>query len=1092
MYSAGTAAAQRSVLVGTHGWTISDDGVNANWPTSGAFGATSNLAATSFTLNWTAGSDAVTPTANLEYFVCSGPNALAIDTAPECLASTQVMAWTANTLTRNITGKLSVTSYYYNVIMRDAAGDMVVYDGVTVTTPAGNDLPIISAISDQIINEDGNTGALNFTITDEEDPLNCATSMSKASSNATLVPSGNIVFAGTAPTCTVTVTPAAGEHGIATITLSVSDGVNPAVDELFQLTVNAPAPPSAAFAMNTGSSYANSTGVTLTLTDATDVTEYRKANSADCSAAIWASYSGAIAHTLAAGDGSKTVCLQVRNAALQSSTTSTDDISLDTVLPTSSPSVAAVLDVDSTAGANTTLSGAASDADSGVASVSLSIQQGSGNCLNTGKTAFDTTCPNWVAATGTTSWTLSVADALFGAATYTISSRATDNAANEQSSYGSDSFDWDVGSDGIPPTRPASLTLNSENLGITLSWPASAGSPAAIGYLLVRRSGSAVAWAPNDGEIYTTASDLDGGTHVVVYAGPNVNHVDAPLTVGTTYHYALFAYDDQTEYSTSRTGSAQVKKTIYRSVEVSATTALATGTGNDLNVTGSTATFTNGLPDKVGVGDALEYDYNNSGANNRIVFITQRISASQYLVYTAAGAAPTATTANDSDWKIFRAYTSLFNAESGAENTGITAGLRDFDTFTTGRDLVTNNEVWQIALYSNATADTTQVSINGWSTQSANYLRIFTPYLPTDVGTSQRHAGVWSTSHYRLERAGVTDTGLIRVMGSANHVRIEGLQLYVTSVSGGSQPTLGIHLSAAGHQYLVAGNIMRGSNAGGDHYHAGVEFWNSSGTNHAGTAVISNNIIYDFTSASTGNFAAGLGLDSVNTDYYLYNNTIYNCKDSGIIVYAGTATAINNIVAVTDLSAYATSGGSFHTDSKYNISDDATAPGTNAITNSTPTFVNAGTRNLLLNSSDTVAKNAGSDLTGAAAYPFSWDIKTKSRIGTWDIGADDEGVNSSLSLTYPNGGENIQNCDGSSFSLTWSSSALSGSVNIYDSTDGGVTWNLLFSNSSNDGVQSIPLRNGTNTNVRMKIESSSNPSIYDNSNAVFRTEIIGC
>ncbi len=151
-YSNGTAATRRAVLASTYSWTISDSGSNPNWPTSGSFNTTTGLISNAFTLNWTAGSDAVTPTANLEYFVCSGASALAIDTAPECLAATQEMAWTANTLTLNLTGKNPVTSYYYNVVMRDAAGDKVVYDGVTVTTPA-NALPTIAITSPDGVND---------------------------------------------------------------------------------------------------------------------------------------------------------------------------------------------------------------------------------------------------------------------------------------------------------------------------------------------------------------------------------------------------------------------------------------------------------------------------------------------------------------------------------------------------------------------------------------------------------------------------------------------------------------------------------------------------------------------------------------------------------------------------------------------------------------------------------------------------------------------------------------------------------------------------------------------------------------------------
>ena len=106
---------------------------------------------------------------------------------------------------------------------------------------------------------------------------------------------------------------------------------------------------------------------------------------------------------------------------------------------------------------------------------------------------------------------------------------------------------------------------------------------------------------------------------------------------------------------------------IYRSVGPGNTTALATGEDNDMTISGSTATFDEPLPDRVGVGDAIQYDDDSDGdidANDSIVFIHGRTSSTEYTVKTATGAEPTAVS-DDNDWSIFRAYTSLANWESG-------------------------------------------------------------------------------------------------------------------------------------------------------------------------------------------------------------------------------------------------------------------------------------------------------------------------------------------------------------------------------------------------------------------------------------------
>ena len=136
-YSNGTAATARAALVAqSPAWTITDGGVNTTWPTSGAFAATTNLAATTLTLNWTKGSDTGTAQNLLEYYVCTAATANSIDTVGECLAAAGGSGWTADIATMNVTTLTASTTYFFNVVMRDPTGsvDMVIYNGVTATT----------------------------------------------------------------------------------------------------------------------------------------------------------------------------------------------------------------------------------------------------------------------------------------------------------------------------------------------------------------------------------------------------------------------------------------------------------------------------------------------------------------------------------------------------------------------------------------------------------------------------------------------------------------------------------------------------------------------------------------------------------------------------------------------------------------------------------------------------------------------------------------------------------------------------------------------------------------------------------------------
>ncbi|MDB4962797.1 MAG: Repeat family [Myxococcales bacterium] len=108
----------------------------------------------------------------------------------------------------------------------------------TVTVTSVNDLPTISNIADQTVQEGTATTALNFTVGDAETPAASLT-VTATSSNTTLVPASGLVFAGTGANRTLTVTPSATGTGTATITVTVSDGTGTATDT-FVLTVNAP------------------------------------------------------------------------------------------------------------------------------------------------------------------------------------------------------------------------------------------------------------------------------------------------------------------------------------------------------------------------------------------------------------------------------------------------------------------------------------------------------------------------------------------------------------------------------------------------------------------------------------------------------------------------------------------------------------------------------------------------------------------------------------------------------------------------------------------------------------------------------------
>jgi len=102
-------------------------------------------------------------------------------------------------------------------------GQLTASTSFLLTVTSGNTPPTITTIADQTISEDGTTGALAFTIGDAQTSASSLT-LTRVSSNTTLVPTANITFGGSGANRTVTVKPAANRSGVVSVTITVSDG----------------------------------------------------------------------------------------------------------------------------------------------------------------------------------------------------------------------------------------------------------------------------------------------------------------------------------------------------------------------------------------------------------------------------------------------------------------------------------------------------------------------------------------------------------------------------------------------------------------------------------------------------------------------------------------------------------------------------------------------------------------------------------------------------------------------------------------------------------------------------------------------------
>jgi Bacterial Ig domain/Domain of unknown function DUF11 len=131
-----------------------------------------------------------------------------------------------------------------NFVFRVSDGQAAAQATVSLTVtdvPELNTRPTISNILNQTVAMSRVLGPLAFTVGDVETAAG-ALALTRSSSNTTLVPLSGIAFGGSGANRTVTVTPAVGRVGTATITVTVSDGALAASDTFVLTVVGLPSP----------------------------------------------------------------------------------------------------------------------------------------------------------------------------------------------------------------------------------------------------------------------------------------------------------------------------------------------------------------------------------------------------------------------------------------------------------------------------------------------------------------------------------------------------------------------------------------------------------------------------------------------------------------------------------------------------------------------------------------------------------------------------------------------------------------------------------------------------------------------------------
>lgn len=272
-----------------------------------------------------------------------------------------------------------------------------------------------------------------------------------------------------------------------------------------------------------------------------------------------------------------------------------------------------------------------------------------------------------------------------------------------------------------------------------------------------------------------------------------------------------------------------------------------------------------------------------------------------------------------------------------------------------------------------ATADITDVNINGFTTDATRYVAIYTTQL-------NRHDGKWNTSKYRLEAAGYD--AVIRM--NDQNIVIDGLQIYNTKASaGGGTPGHGIVIETSDNSCVavIKNTILKHGSDVTNQAAKGIA------DEHGGdtcTIALINNIAYDWIIGITAR-------TSSNDNVYVYNNTVIDSSDVDFdlrLYGSGATLTLKNNLAQAPGTGYSTDGssGATYTHSN-NLSEDTSSPD-DTYDSSAVTFVNEAGDDFHLDSTDIYAKNNGTDLS-AAAQGFTTDIDGESRTMAWDIGADE-------------------------------------------------------------------------------------------------------
>ena len=403
-------------------------------------------------------------------------------------------------------------------------------------------------------------------------------------------------------------------------------------------------------------------------------------------------------------------------------------------------------------------------------------------------------------------------------------------------------------------------------------------------------------------------------------------------------------------------------KAIYYSVGTDSNP-LYSGSASALN---GVLTLGSAAADKIGVGDEVRV------GDNRY-YITRRNSSTSFNIQNSGANSgipgDTNITFSSTTISIYRAFGSLSAAYSGSSNS---SHLKT-------SDLVGGKYQLNWPCYADGVMTSSlTLSQTGYTTGPDNYIRIYTPTSPSEVGTSQRHNGTWNTGFMMIPSSGSA------ISVSEDYVRIEGIAIQATSAAASSVISVTDNAGAfSDNNDVRISHCLIVGRSGSPNSRA---VWVSD-TNNKVNVTLSNTIAYNHSTTGSG-FAAFQfgGTDTGFNTGYCYNCTAYKNRYG----FQRYGTAGGNFILTNCISLGNTDNdytGTF-TDSDYNMSSNTSAPGAHSLHNKTASnnFVStaSGSENHHLKyGADAI--NAGTSLSSV----FTNDIDGQVRSIPWDMGADE-------------------------------------------------------------------------------------------------------